>query len=248
MGLKLNSWSVTLPILSQSPGKGGYNLLQPEAYLHWQFAHMFVSLIRQRHKLSADIVQPMNDWSKRIGLVVHPGFLPLLQIGITKWKHVPYLELSGESFSWLKQRDEPYASPLVFLQNLPLWQNALCRNENHHTYHCPQLVRKGVVYWHDIAHDALIKRIAHTYKSPYRIAARRLLHCAHLNSIGLSCPSFWETWGSRDMVKHILTLPVGFCKESQFLWKYFKPNQSPPQLRDFIHRALWGKLSTEDRI
>ena len=101
---------------------------------------------------------------------------------------------------------------------------------------------------HDIFHDALIEGIAHTYKSPYRIAARRLLQCAHLNPIELSCPGFWETWGSRDMVKHILTLPVGFCKESEFPWKYFKPNQYPPQLRDCIHRALWGKLSTEDRI
>ena len=50
------------------------------------------------------------------------------------------------------------------------------------------------------------------------------------------------------MVKHILTLLVGFFKESQFPSKYFKPNQYPPQLRDLIHRALWGKLSTEDRI
>ena len=89
VGLKLTSWFVTLPILSQPPGKGGYNLLQPEAYLHWQFAHMFVSFIRQPHKLSADIVQPMTDWSKHIGLVLHLGFLPLLQIGIKEWKHVP---------------------------------------------------------------------------------------------------------------------------------------------------------------
>ena len=73
VGLKLSSWSVTLPILSQPPGKG-YNLLQPEAYLHWQFAHMFVSFIRQPHKLSADIVQPMTNSSKRIGLVQHPRF------------------------------------------------------------------------------------------------------------------------------------------------------------------------------
>ena len=102
VGLKLNSWSVTLPMLSQSPGKGGYNLLEPEAYLHWQFAHMFVSFISQPHKLSTDIVPPMNDWSKRIGLVLHPGFQPLLQIGITEWKHVPYLGLSGITFSWLK--------------------------------------------------------------------------------------------------------------------------------------------------
>ena len=102
VGLKLTSWSVTLRILSQPPVKGGYNLLQPGAYLHWQFAHMFVSFIRQPHKLSADIVQPMTNWSKRIGLVLHPGFLPLLQIGITEWKHVPYLGLSGKSFSWLK--------------------------------------------------------------------------------------------------------------------------------------------------
>ena len=116
-----------------------------------------------------------------------------------------------KSFSWLKQRDDPYASPLVSLQNLPLWHNALCRNENHHTYRSPQLVRKGVVYWHDISHDALIKGIAHTYKSPYRIVARRLLHYAHLNPIELSCPSFWETRGSRDIVKHILTLLVGVC-------------------------------------
>ena len=50
------------------------------------------------------------------------------------------------------------------------------------------------------------------------------------------------------MVKHILTLPVAFCKESEFPWKYFKPNHYPPQLRDFIHCALWGKLSIEDRI
>ena len=157
---------------------------------------MFVALIRRPHKLSADIVQPMTNWSKRIGLVLDPGFLPLLQIGITEWKRVPYLRLSGKSFSWLKQWDEPYASPLVSLQNLLLWHNALCQNENHHTYHCPQLVRKGVVYWHDISQDALIKGIAHTYKSPYCVAARKLLHCAHLNPIELSCPSFWETRGS----------------------------------------------------
>ena len=85
--------------------------MQPEAYLHWQFAHMFVSFTRQPHKLSANIVQPMTDLSKRIGLVLHPGFLPLLQIGITEWKNVPYLGLLGKSFLWLKQRDELYASP-----------------------------------------------------------------------------------------------------------------------------------------
>ena len=104
------------------------------------------------------------------------------------------------------------------------------------------------MYWHDISHEAPIKGIAHTYKFRYRIAARRLLHCAHLNPVELSCPSFSENWGSRDMVNHILTRPVGFCKESQFPWKYFKPHQYPPHLRDFIHRALWGKLSTENRI
>ena len=104
------------------------------------------------------------------------------------------------------------------------------------------------MYWHDISDDALIKGITHTYLSLYGIAARRLLHCAHLNLIELSCPNFWETWGSRDMVKHIITLPVGLCKDSQFPWKDFKPNQYPPRLRDFIHRVLWGKLSTEDRI
>ena len=73
VGLKFSSWSVALPILSQPPEKG-YNLLQPEAYLHWRFAHMFVGFTRQPHKLSADIVQPMTNSSKPVGLVPHPAF------------------------------------------------------------------------------------------------------------------------------------------------------------------------------
>ena len=67
-------------------------------------------------------------------------------------------------------------------------------------------------------------------------------------AIELSCPSFWGNWASRDMFKHILTLPVGFYIESQSSWKCFKPNHYPPQLTDLIHRAPWGKISTEDRI
>ena len=91
-------WLVTLPILSQWLGKGGYNLLQQGAYLHPQFAHMFVSFTRQTHKLSAGIVHPITNWSKHIGLVLYPGFLPLLQIGITEWKHVPYLGYWRQKF------------------------------------------------------------------------------------------------------------------------------------------------------
>ena len=63
VGLKLISWYVTLPILSQPPGKGGYILLQPKANLHCQLAHMFVGFIRQPRKLSTDVVQPMTNWS-----------------------------------------------------------------------------------------------------------------------------------------------------------------------------------------
>ena len=33
IALKLNSWFVTLPILSKKPGEGGYNVLHPEAIL-----------------------------------------------------------------------------------------------------------------------------------------------------------------------------------------------------------------------
>ena len=52
------------------------------------------------------------------------------------------------------------------------------------------VLTKGVVSWYDNSHDAVMKGLAHTYKSPYRIAARRLLHGAHLNPIELFCPSF----------------------------------------------------------
>ena len=52
------------------------------------------------------------------------------------------------------------------------------------------------------------------------------------------------------MVKHILTLPVGFCKESQFPWKYFKPNQYPPQLgisfiQGVVGEAQYGGQNTD---
>ena len=43
VALKLNSWAVTLNILSQPPSRGGYSLAPPETFLRWQHATAFVA-------------------------------------------------------------------------------------------------------------------------------------------------------------------------------------------------------------
>ena len=99
---------------------------------------------------------------------------------------------------------------MLALENLPLWHNAMCRNEHHQTSFSPHFVRQGVLYWKDMVFPRLIAGLAHTYKPPYRLAASCLLHVAHTQPIEWFCPGFWEFWGSRDMVKHVEILPVGF--------------------------------------
>ena len=74
--LRLNSWSLTLPLLERTKQQGGISLPQPRTYLLWQHASAFVSYVLAPDRFRGAVGDHFRKWASDHGVAVTSEHLP----------------------------------------------------------------------------------------------------------------------------------------------------------------------------
>ena len=102
--LKLNSWAVTLNILSHPPSRRGYSLAPPEFFLHWQHASAFVAYVNDPLSVPKVLHNSFQPFAQDLGILVSPASLPFFQIGSNVIKIICRIWAGARGLSpWLKK-------------------------------------------------------------------------------------------------------------------------------------------------
>ena len=139
VALRLNSWSITLSVLSLPKVKGGHNLPTPTSFLLWQHASSYVHFHKSLHVSLS--VQPFPRLGQKHWSGTYTAIPPLLSNGVQRdWETMPSLGWCVSALSLLRQ-DHPAPTPYPMPYNMPLWHNLLFHNAHNQTYFCPRLIR-----------------------------------------------------------------------------------------------------------
>ena len=76
--LRLNSWGLYFPALSQSVDRGGFALLPPEVFLWHQAAYPYVRAVSHLESFDASVMNEFRRWACKLGHSLEPRFLPYL--------------------------------------------------------------------------------------------------------------------------------------------------------------------------
>ena len=97
----------------------------------------------------------------------------------------------------LLRRQAPLVSPPLNTDDLPIWHNVYCRNENNHTYYCSSLIKQGVTTWGQFFgenHPRYHRTLPRTWKPVYT-SARCVLNVVKPQD-EFDLPVTWSTcWG-----------------------------------------------------
>ena len=77
--LTLNSWAITLNILSHPPSRGGYSLAPPDTFLYWQHASAFVAYVKDPLSVPKVVQSSFQPFAQDLGILVSPASLPFFQ-------------------------------------------------------------------------------------------------------------------------------------------------------------------------
>ena len=99
--LRTTHYGVSLPILSQDKGLGGFSVLTPKKFLLWQHASTFVNFTQDDTALPTTVTNPFQDWASHWGVPPGPSHLSTLQLGRLPYASMPLLALSVKSYSLL---------------------------------------------------------------------------------------------------------------------------------------------------
>ena len=104
VALKLNSWSITLDILSRPMHKGGYNLAAPETFLYWQHASTIVAYVKDPLSVPSILHTSFQPFAADRGIILSPTSLPFFQLGPNVVKRtMPFLGWCARAFSVVKK-------------------------------------------------------------------------------------------------------------------------------------------------
>ena len=86
------------------------------------------------------------------GMLFDEEFLPFFQMSPLPLSVPSFLQASLKSYSAVRRWGGccPPPPPPARLPLMPVWHNALFANSFHLTYHCPALLKKGVLRWVDL--------------------------------------------------------------------------------------------------
>ena len=133
VALKLNSWSITLDILSHPLHKGGYNLAAPETFLYGQHASAFVAYVKDPLSVPSILHTSFQPFAVDLGFILSPTSLPFFQLGSNVVKQtMPFLGWCARTFSLVK-KDVHFAHPAQLPRDAPAWHSTLFLNEHCHT-------------------------------------------------------------------------------------------------------------------
>ena len=165
VALKLNSWAVTLNILSHPPSRGGYSLAPPETFLHWQHASAFVAYVNDPLSVPKVLHNTFQPFAQDLGILVSPASLPFFQIGSNVIKNnMPYLGWCARAFSLVK-KDICFEEPALLSYDTPLWHSSLFVNDQRLSYFSPRLIRLGVLTVGQLLEDdSLFLQLAPTWE------------------------------------------------------------------------------------
>ena len=145
VALKLNSWSITLDILSHPQHKGGYNLAAPGTFLYWQHASALVAYVKDPLSVPSILHTSFQPFAADLGITLSPASLPFFQLGPNVVKQtMPFLGWCARAFSLVK-KDVQFEHPAQLPGDAPAWHSTFFLNEHCHTYFSPRLIRQGVL-------------------------------------------------------------------------------------------------------
>ena len=239
VALGLNSWGLTHKILSLPETEGGVSLATPESFLRWQHATPFVRSVVHPTSFPQPILSDFRAFSARHGILITAEFLPFFQMGSNViWKSMPYLAWSARSFSLARQHI-PFSLDEPLPYDLPLWHNAIFRNQQNLTYFSPALIRGGVLTVGQLMEDDSTRQLLPPQWGP--------IYEANIRSTALPPqhpplpqPSFWLNWTVKK-VALFLSYPHDLPpRQPKEIRSAFNRITLPPSNKDFVRLALWA--------
>ena len=139
---------------------------------------------------------------------------------------------------------------------MPVWHNSLFANAFHLTYHCPALLKKGVLRWVDLVEGgsiplSLYDCIAPTWQGVYLEGVHRLLTpppAARPQYVGLELGRWMSNWVTRKMLLYMRHKRRHEPRQPPEVWQAFGRLFLPKWDRDFMCRAQWRKLPLGTRM
>ena len=139
---------------------------------------------------------------------------------------------------------------------MPVWHNSLFANAFHLTYHCPALLKKGVLQWVDLVEGGAIPLslydcIAPTWQGVYLEGVHRLLSpppAAQPQYVGPELGRWVNNWVTRKMLLYMQHKRRHEPRQPPEVWQTFGQLFLPKWDRDFVCRALWRKSPLGTRM
>ena len=256
VALKLNSWSITLDILSHPLHKGGYNLAAPETFLYWQHASALVAYVKDPLSVPSILHTSFQPFAADLGIILSPASLPFFQLGPNVVKQtMPFLGWCARAFSLVK-KDVHFEHPAQLPGDAPAWHSTFFLNEHCHTYFSPRLIRQGVLTIGQLLEQpTYFSMLAPTWEPVYRHRLQvdqPLLPASLLPTFALPPQpppdlTFWYAW-TRAPVAELFSQPYSLKpRQPDSVWEAFHRCNLPPRHKDFIHKALWSRLPVGQR-
>ena len=98
-----------------------------------------------------------RKWAQGVGLSLDPAHLPYIKLSPAPLQRPSFLQASCKAYSVMRRvLRPPDLPPVVSLGSVPIWHNPLFRDEKGLTYHSPNLIRRGVRRWKQLADEGVI--------------------------------------------------------------------------------------------
>ena len=241
--LRLNSWSLTLPLLERTKQQGGVSLPQPRTYLLWQHASAFVSYVVAPDRFRGAVGDHFRKWASDHGVAVTPERLPWFQLAVVPMASASFLASFARAFSLLRQSFPPLLPADCVSCSWPAWHTVAYRDQHGHAYYSPSPVRKGVLRLSQLRSlDSFSRCLPPTWVPRYSAAL------APSTITGEFDQDLVRGWNTTPTLRVLVTASSVQERVREDTWGFLNGLRFPGVLRDFLRAALWRKLPVGDRI
>ena len=170
VALGLDSWGLTIPVLSRPLDLGGCHVLCPETYLYTGFGLLAVRLLTGSFSFPAVAQSRLFEDCRSLCVVFEPSSLQHFQLE-------PVLEVQLSYGLWaLKAYSCEKCTVSIVLDgttpdSILLWQSSVFRDGRRVSYYYPYLILRGVVSLGSPRRSPkYLRRIGTAWRSKYRLA------------------------------------------------------------------------------
>ena len=89
--LGLDSWGVTLTLLTLTPEEGGFSLAMPDVWLRVQAGLAFIKHMAHLESFPTLVGEHFQSWAFKFGVCLHVHAIPYLQPGPVSYHTMGYL-------------------------------------------------------------------------------------------------------------------------------------------------------------